>query len=1683
MSEDYSDLAVSPVAQDPKADYSDLSVEPIYPSVGGSFWKGLTSIPVGVARSAQIISASPEEQGAMIERAFNEAQRTRTGNLGTSIADIAGNILGGVGVAAAEGAALSETGPAAIAAVGSTFAAAGAGNSFIEAGVRARSEGKSLKEALEIAKKVAPVSGAIQGIAATAIPGASKVIERPLAKAAAVGAIGAGQQVAENVVEQSEGLETPVLQGASTQGGILAATEAVVSALTHKATPLDRMVKQTETGRTEIIADASTIADLKKAGAPATAEALKETAPEPPFEPPGKLPPDTRVKKPWVTVPFDPVEPEPLEKPVIPGEQQVQSRLQRSRDAAKIRQLNKQVAEEPQPDAAADMTGRIPGGADITEVPRPALPEMAEPHSQLVQAILKVAADPKASLEQLYGAVEALPTARRVVEGLISRLEERGEPTDHLYDVLGVFEKFENSYHEAVTKPSPERGKARTRDILPQDEAQRLTQAIAPAPKEVTPSTEKAVEAAPQPSTEPTPVEPPKKEGEVDTKALTDRLDVVNRMIEKPLRKADTPLFEKERQNILYELDSLDALPKDWTKNEKGNYQPVTAETKFTEPTKSEPTAVPAAEGKAPITEHRPDMMLGSGEVATTSSGRKTTPFPKLNLNTNQGTGRTINKVHEWLIKNATDEALSRGDDFNARIFAAEKPNNLPPASVESMNEYLFGRQPEVPRPFLKELKPSQAPVAQAQAEVNPFDTSVTSNRLTELDKQKPRPTAKLYGPSGGTPELRAANDAKIRQWQNARAKAVKEHRAMVEKSNEWIQGQSPEPPVGPSVGPGVEKPVGGGTPDAGEGPGLSGMGAAAYGEIPSSGVLASVSKALRGIRDFFTINPVNALSRVGLGDAAYEHASARNSIVHTVRDLLSRVFPTQYKDPVAMARTGDILTKDNVLGIYDQARAARDAATTPQGVKAAQARMTEIENAHDLMSYDADVRASMQNPEIAGNINRWREVVGPELDRLFNEMKARDPNTPREARGRHFQARVNLLPLDKAADLAGFTDGSQPMPEPSVANYRNPNVKRDPFARRATGTGQYSTDPALMLINSIGSRWNEVTKLRFYDAIVREGHGMIVEPGERTVSEMDGEKLVRMPIKVPETTVTTEIHDGVPVEFEKTKQVEKSLWIKQSLAREARDVLNTDMATPNNPILRALTGIQLLQTTDMVSHLKNIHTVIGNSLGSSKGWQDAVRKMPFLGTADTVGRIIKVTREVMESGPEIRSEIAQMARQGLIRPEYPATGIQKLTHGQQLIHAVDTAARVTMNRFWDNLVERGMVNDSVKGRREFVQQIGEYNRRLLTPFIRAMRDYGASPFIVAGRTFNRFSKRLLTGDPGFKAASPEQAAIARAYQVSGLATAVILPAMINYFTSGKFGGRTGTPIGAIDTGTDNDKGQHRILDVFQLMGIRRGLRATGAGAIIEGVRSGQTANKMFGKAFDDITSTAGHPLLGPGLGALYSGITGKRLDLRGGDNPYLSKNVGGGIKQIGENLRVTLKNQNPVIYGLIAPLVGETEDTYGEGLAKGFLKTPLSSLGLKEQTGTDPKGLIGQLHSNWMERNKDPKVRADYERIQRAVFPTSKYHDLDDALHSKDESKAMDAIKELRKTETDAQIYQRFVKASRGPLFHEAMKHENDFKKTLTSDERAIYDQALKDRTASFKRFTALWARRKSRP
>lgn len=74
---------------------------------------------------------------------------------------------------------------------------------------------------------------------------------------------------------------------------------------------------------------------------------------------------------------------------------------------------------------------------------------------------------------------------------------------------------------------------------------------------------------------------------------------------------------------------------------------------------------------------------VNAGDIFLTSTGRCTTPYPKAK--------RAVYSA-QWLMDNVEMEYKARSDGWAETLFKGEVVKNLPPASVESMLLYLFGK-------------------------------------------------------------------------------------------------------------------------------------------------------------------------------------------------------------------------------------------------------------------------------------------------------------------------------------------------------------------------------------------------------------------------------------------------------------------------------------------------------------------------------------------------------------------------------------------------------------------------------------------------------------------------------------------------------------------------------------------------------------------------------------------------------------------------------------------------------------------------------------------------------------------------------------------------------------------------------------------------------------------------------
>ena len=166
--------------------------------------------------------------------------------------------------------------------------------------------------------------------------------------------------------------------------------------------------------------------------------------------------------------------------------------------------------------------------------------------------------------------------------------------------------------------------------------------------------------------------------------------------------------------------------------------------------------------------------------------------------------------------------------------------------------------------------------------------------------------------------------------------------------------------------------------------------------------------------------------------------------------------------------------------------------------------------------------------------------------------------------------------------------------------------------------------------------------------------------------------------------------------------------------------------------------------------------------------------------------------------------------------------------------------------------------------------------------------------------------------------------------------------------------------------------------------------------------------------------------------------------------------------------------------------LFGEKKSRDKAGVA---LETAAQLTGLSSFPGKSTKQKVGSLYREWLEKQTDPKIKADYERGQGAMFPNSKYEKLDDALSVRDEASAVKALAALKaEGQKDKDILERMrpfvgegINSRAKPLFHGSRKMESEFLNSLNAQQRALYEQAKEERKATYQAFLKAWAKRGS--
>ncbi len=320
---------------------------------------------------------------------------------------------------------------------------------------------------------------------------------------------------------------------------------------------------------------------------------------------------------------------------------------------------------------------------------------------------------------------------------------------------------------------------------------------------------------------------------------------------------------------------------------------------------------------------------------------------------------------------------------------------------------------------------------------------------------------------------------------------------------------------------------------------------------------------------------------------------------------------------------------------------------------------------------------------------------------------------------------------------------------------------------------------------------------------------------------------------------------------------------------------------------------------------------------------------IPFWNLKDTFANAYRIlTKE-----PEILRRVMELAKIGAAfehepRPGFLGEKLQKYDptwyinrFTSKFIDVMQKSMRVQLETAFDSQVKAGFMKGGETQKRDFINSaLGNYNSQASNRLTQFLKDTGLQSFATAAWTFTtQGAKQALGGAINAPAAGAKEALQLRATAMLKLLPVLAIGPVVNYLRWGQ-AFPTDIPSFAVKT-RDDEEGKLHFFDPLKLTGIRRGWRATGINAMIEGGRAGESSGKMADHAVRDLLLTGEHMLAGPPAQFAHTLATGENaLGHRVAEKVPAagqSQQHGGprpGSSQFWENLKATAAGVNPII-------------------------------------------------------------------------------------------------------------------------------------------------------------------------
>lgn len=453
-----------------------------------------------------------------------------------------------------------------------------------------------------------------------------------------------------------------------------------------------------------------------------------------------------------------------------------------------------------------------------------------------------------------------------------------------------------------------------------------------------------------------------------------------------------------------------------------------------------------------------------------------------------------------------------------------------------------------------------------------------------------------------------------------------------------------------------------------------------------------------------------------------------------------------------------------------------------------------------------------------------------------------------------------------------GYSGGGQ-------GNLRNLRQSRLRFMRERTGAGDaYVTDLNEILANTFENSAYDAAKAELNHLMVNKGYAVLADSANRP-PDIQGFDVVEFP-------------------FTKGGMKDKNLYVAEPFAPEYRRALNTDKATTLGPITPALNGatkVQMASLADASTH----------SLG--------LLRALFMPKA--MGGVAKSIYDRIYNTQGWREQLLDVVRiNAAAAPTFESAGssLKPLNWLGNSIKGMDNLVRVGMDNAFDTIAKKYNIPVTEQNRRDFISQaVINYNKSTQNQIVRLLRETGVGPFASAASANAAGALRLLIGSHGLKTGGWKTDVALRAQVLGKVAALVAAAPALNYLVWGSVFGDDDVPLGAVKLGEYDGKTVSIDLPGTQI--VRRGLRATGLLALMEGVRSEEEPSMIASKAFKGMYQSALHPAEGPAVSLVHTAITGENmLGKRIADRPEK------GEGDLGERLLAAAYASNPAASALL---------------------------------------------------------------------------------------------------------------------------------------------------------------------